>query len=116
MGQAGCDDVERRRDYVRARDLQARKLTVADLYTRQGAASQLPIKGVRSASNLLANAIGSPVEIGDKPHEPERSRSHSARRYASKSRNTDREMNIERKWKRNGEYKEERKCKGGYGW
>jgi hypothetical protein len=23
---------------------------------------------------------------------------------------------IERKWERNGEYKEERKCKGGYGW
>jgi len=23
---------------------------------------------------------------------------------------------IERKWERNGEYKEERKCKGSYGW
>ena len=23
---------------------------------------------------------------------------------------------VERKWERNGEYKEERKCKGGYGW
>ena len=79
---------------------------------------------VRIIAICAATMLGGPVLADPWKDESGKGRwGHERRGY--RAYNMDREYKqeyrqgnckIERKWERNGEYKEERKCKSGYGW
>jgi Ni/Co efflux regulator RcnB len=66
------------------------------------------------AFGLAAGVFAAPLTSLADPHKDESGHGkHRQERHAQKQEYWDGNCKVERKWDKNGEYKEERKCKGG---